>query len=69
MAKKIKRNFDSDNYFKGVVMEAKKVQWATGKELGKDLGIVLVTCILAALLLWGLDTGWLAGIKWLLAKA
>lgn len=74
---KVKRNFNknfyycryTDGYFKGVAMEAKKVQWPNKKELGKDLLIVLATCTAASLLLWGLDTGWLAGIKWLLARA
>ena len=65
---KVKRDFNTDGYFKGVAMEAKKVQWPNKKELGKDLLIVLATCTAASLLLWGLDTGWLAGIKWLLAR-
>jgi len=54
------------SYFRGVRAEMKKVVWPTKQELGSYTVVVLVSCIVFALLFWGLDSGILAILKSLL---
>lgn len=42
-------------YLKGVKAELKKVNWPTREELINHTGIVIITCIVAAVALWVLD--------------
>ncbi|MCQ2546476.1 MAG: preprotein translocase subunit SecE [Clostridia bacterium] len=50
-------------YFRGVKLEMKKVVWPTRSELGSFTVVVLATCVVFALLFWGVDSGVLAAIK------
>lgn len=58
-ARKGKRLKRIKEYFKGVLVEMKKVVWPTKKETYRFTGVVLVTCALFALFFWVLDTGFL----------
>lgn len=51
------------NYFKGVRQELKKVVWLERDELIADTVIVFLSVAFFALLFWGIDTGFLAGLK------
>jgi preprotein translocase subunit SecE len=53
-------------YFKGVMTETKKVVWPTKKEAFSYTVVVLVACVFFGLVIWGLDTGFLAGLRELL---
>ena len=50
-------------YFRGVKTEIKKVVWPTRKELVSYTIVVLITCAVFALFLWGVDSGFLAIIR------
>ncbi len=50
-------------YFRGVKLEMKKVVWPTRNELSSFTAVVLATCVVFALLFWGIDSGVLAAIK------
>jgi len=43
-------------YFRSSRAELKKVHWPTRAELKNHTAVVVVVCILATLVLWGLDT-------------
>ena len=43
------------NYFKGVKSEIKKVNWPSKKELTNYTVVVLATCTVMTLVIWGLD--------------
>lgn len=43
------------NYFKGVKSEIKKVNWPTKKELTNYTVVVLATCTVMTIVIWGLD--------------
>ena len=49
-------------YFKGVKIETKKVVWPTRKELVSYTIVVLITCTFFALMIWGVDTIFLAAL-------
>lgn len=51
------------NYFKGVRQELKKVVWLEKDELIADTVIVFASLAFFALIFWGIDTGFLAGLK------
>ena len=53
-------------YFKGVVTETKKVVWPTRREAFSYTVVVLVACVFFGLVIWGLDTGFLAALRELL---
>jgi len=53
-------------YFKGVRIETKKVVWPTRKELFSYTIIVFVTCTFFGLVIWGVDSAFLAALKQLL---
>ena len=50
-------------YFKGVKVEIKKVVWPTRKELVSYTIVVLFTCTVLGLAIWGIDSGFLALIR------
>jgi len=53
-------------YFKGVKIETKKVVWPTRRELVSYTVVVLITCVFFGLLIWGVDSAFLAGLSKLL---
>jgi preprotein translocase subunit SecE len=53
-------------YFRGVKIETKKVVWPTKKEMVSYTVIVLITCAFFSLLIWGVDSAFLAGLRNLL---
>jgi preprotein translocase subunit SecE len=53
-------------YFKGVKIETKKVVWPTRRELISYTVVVLFTCAFFGLMIWGVDTGFLAALRTLL---
>jgi preprotein translocase subunit SecE len=53
-------------YFKGVKVETKKVVWPTRKELINYTIIVFAACAFFGLMIWGVDTAFLAALKQLL---
>jgi preprotein translocase subunit SecE len=53
-------------YFKGVKIETKKVVWPTRRELISYTVVVLFTCTFFALMIWGVDTAFLAALRKLL---
>ena len=53
-------------YLKGVRIETKKVVWPTRKELFSYTIIVFVTCTFFGLVIWGVDSAFLAALKQLL---
>ncbi|MDR0886850.1 MAG: preprotein translocase subunit SecE [Clostridiales Family XIII bacterium] len=53
-------------YFKGVKTETKKVVWPTRKELTSYTIVVLVACVFFGLVIWGLDSAFLAALRELL---
>jgi preprotein translocase subunit SecE len=50
-------------YFKGVKIETKKVVWPTRQELISYTIVVLFTCVFFGLMIWGVDTAFLAALK------
>lgn len=50
-------------YFKGVKIETKKVVWPTRKELVSYTVVVLITCAFFGLMIWGVDTAFLAALR------
>lgn len=50
-------------YFKGVRVETKKVVWPTRKELVSYTIVVIFTCTVLGLAIWGIDSGFLALLK------
>jgi preprotein translocase subunit SecE len=50
-------------YFKGVRIETKKVVWPTRQELISYTVVVLFTCAFFGLMIWGVDTGFLAILR------
>ena len=53
-------------YFKSVKVETKKVVWPTRKELFSYTVVVIITCAFFALLIWGVDSAFLAALQQLL---
>jgi preprotein translocase subunit SecE len=53
-------------YFKGVKVETKKVVWPTRKELISYTVVVFVACAFFGLLIWGVDSAFLAALRELL---
>jgi preprotein translocase subunit SecE len=53
-------------YFKGVKVETKKVVWPTRKELINYTIIVFAACAFFGLLIWGIDSAFLAALRQLL---
>ncbi|MDR1953606.1 MAG: preprotein translocase subunit SecE [Clostridiales Family XIII bacterium] len=53
-------------YFKGVKIETKKVVWPTRRELISYTVVVLFTCAFFGLMIWGVDTAFLAALRKLL---
>ncbi|MDR0518923.1 MAG: preprotein translocase subunit SecE [Clostridiales Family XIII bacterium] len=53
-------------YFKGVKLETKKVVWPTRQELVSYTIVVLFTCAFFGLMIWGVDTAFLAALKQLI---
>ena len=49
-------------YFKGVKIETKKVVWPTRKELLSYTIVVLITCTFFGLMIWGVDSAFLAAL-------
>lgn len=56
------------NYFKGVIVELKRVTWPTPKQTFKMSGIVLAVLIVSTLIIWGLDVGLSSALGWFLGK-
>lgn len=52
---KVKTTTKIKNYFKGVRAELKKVNWPSKKELKNYTIVVLVTCLIMTVVIWGLD--------------
>jgi len=50
-------------YFKGVVIETKKVVWPTRRELVSYTIVVFIACAFFGVFLWGVDSGFLAIIR------
>jgi preprotein translocase subunit SecE len=50
-------------YFKGVKLETKKVVWPTRQELISYTVVVLFTCAFFGLMIWGVDTAFLAALR------
>jgi preprotein translocase subunit SecE len=50
-------------YFKGVKIETKKVVWPTRQELISYTIVVLFTCAFFGLMIWGVDSGFLAILR------
>jgi preprotein translocase subunit SecE len=50
-------------YFKGVKIETKKVVWPTRKELISYTVVVLFTCAFFGLMIWGVDSAFLAALR------
>jgi preprotein translocase subunit SecE len=61
-----KRRGRIKDYFKGVKVETKKVVWPTRKELISYTIVVLFTCAFFAVLIWGVDSAFLAALRKLL---
>jgi len=57
----------SKDFFKGCWSELKKVHWPTKKEVIRYTGVVIVTCLIAALFLYIFDKGFDIGISWLVS--
>ncbi|SET78508.1 protein translocase subunit secE/sec61 gamma [Natronincola peptidivorans] len=57
------RSKNLGKYFKGVRSELKKVNWPNRAELKNHTGVVIVSCVLATILLWALDTFFGAGLN------
>lgn len=53
-------------YFRGVKTETKKVVWPTRKELISYTGVVLFTCVIFGLAIWGIDSAFLALLRTIL---
>jgi preprotein translocase subunit SecE len=53
-------------YFKGVKVETKKVVWPTRKELINYTIIVFAACAFFGLMIWGVDSAFLAALRQLL---
>jgi preprotein translocase subunit SecE len=54
-------------YFKGVKIETKKVVWPTRQELVSYTIVVLFTCAFFGVMIWGVDTGFLAILRKIVA--
>ena len=52
---KVKTSTKIKNYFRGVKAELKKVSWPTKKELLNYTVVVIITCAIMTLIVWGLD--------------
>lgn len=52
---KVKTTTKMKNYFKGVRAELKKVNWPSKKELKNYTIVVLATCLVMTIVIWGLD--------------
>ncbi len=52
---KVKATTKMKNYFKGVRSELKKVNWPSKKELANYTVVVLATCTVMTIIIWGLD--------------
>ena len=52
---KVKTTTKIKNYFKGVKAELKKVNWPSKKELTNYTVVVLATCTVMTIVIWGLD--------------
>lgn len=52
---KVKVTTRISNYFRGVKAELKKVNWPSKKELGNYTVVVLATCAMMTIVIWGLD--------------
>ena len=48
---------------KGIRQEMKKVVWPTREELGNYAVVVILTCVVFALLFWGVDSAVLAALR------
>jgi preprotein translocase subunit SecE len=54
-------------YFKGVRIETKKVVWPTRQELISYTIVVLFTCAFFGLMIWGVDSAFLAALRQIVA--
>jgi preprotein translocase subunit SecE len=50
-------------YFRGVRIETKKVVWPTRQELISYTIVVLFTCAFFGLMIWGVDSAFLAALR------
>ncbi|MDR5660014.1 preprotein translocase subunit SecE [Serpentinicella sp. ANB-PHB4] len=50
-------------YFRGVKSELKKVNWPNKKELTNHTTVVIITCIIATVAIWILDTIFGSGLR------
>jgi preprotein translocase subunit SecE len=66
MANQPRKKGQLKEYFKGVKLETKKVVWPTRKELVSYTVVVLVACTFFSLVIWGVDSAFLAGLGKLL---
>lgn len=66
MAENDKKKGGLMEYFRGVKSEMKKVIWPTKKETYNYTGVVILTCAVAAVFFWILDTGFLFALNKLL---
>jgi preprotein translocase subunit SecE len=54
-------------YFKGVKIETKKVVWPTRQELISYTIVVLFTCAFFGVMIWGVDSAFLAVLRQIVA--
>jgi preprotein translocase subunit SecE len=54
-------------YFKGVKIETKKVVWPTRQELISYTIVVLFTCAFFGVMIWGVDSAFLAALRQIVA--
>ncbi len=52
---KVKATSRMKSYFRGVKSEAKKINWPSKKDLTNYTIVVLATCAIMTLVIWGLD--------------
>lgn len=50
-----KKSGGAKNYWKSVKAEIRKVNWPSKKDLFNYTLVVIVTCVLLTLVIWGLD--------------
>ena len=56
-------------YFRDVKGEFKKIVWPTKKQVVNNTIVVIVTCVIAGIFVWGLDTVLVLLLNFILGKA
>jgi preprotein translocase subunit SecE len=55
-------------YWHDIVIELKKVNWPTRRELTVFTGVVLIAIIIIGIFFWVLDTGFTAGLRIIIGR-